>query len=90
MDTVTAYDRLAELTAGPAYGTVEFFAEMLGRYSRDEKYLSQLTIRLVDQALNFVTESAWVQYTDAERLTHARNVLAAAELVREEMRQAGQ
>lgn len=75
------------VTTEPAYGSVEYYAPMLASFAGpgEEKWFLGLAVDLIENAL---TEGS--KYPDSARLAHARNVLAAAELARADMKAAEQ
>ena len=74
-----------ETTTEPAYGSVEYYADLLGDCATNGGFtrLDSLTIHFVDDVAN----AAFHERSD--RLDRIRNVLAAARLVRDEIEAAG-
>jgi hypothetical protein len=67
VDTVTA-----PAPVRPAYGTVEYYTDLLGPEAPSET----LILRLVDQVVNELVLG------EPERITHVRSLLAAATHIR--------
>ena len=67
-----------ETTAKPAYGTVDYYADLL----RGERNRQGLTLHYIDDLANDPIHEDAAQ--GGSRLDRIRNVLAAAELVRRE------
>lgn len=72
------------VTTTPKYGTADYYVELIRPNA--ELYLDSFTLYLVDDLANHPIHD---DGQDGSRLQRIRNVLAAAELVRAEMRAAG-
>lgn len=70
-----------ETVAKPTFGTVEYFADLYRRHAKTRDEVRVVAISSIDVAVEFDN------HTDAEKVEHVRNALAAVELLRAEMRQ---
>jgi hypothetical protein len=64
----------------PEFGSLEYCAGIIRRYATNTDVINPLALGIIEGLL----ESA--EYTDAARLGFIRNALAAANLVRDELR----
>jgi hypothetical protein len=74
---------MSTVTARPAYGTIDYYVELIR--SNAERYLDSFTLYLIDDLANHPVHD---DGQDGSRLDRIRNILAAAELVRAELREA--